>query len=362
MKKILFIDRDGTLILEPDDEQIDSLEKLVFYPKVFQYLSRIASELEYELVMVSNQDGLGTKSFPTNTFELPHNKLIEAFKNEGIVFSEILIDSSFAEENSPNRKPKTGLLKHYMMGNYDLEHSFVIGDRISDVELAKNLGCKAIYISERTNKDVELATTEWSEIYAFLKQEPRKASILRKTSETNCDIELNIDGSGKSDIATGIGFFNHMLEQIARHGGIDLKIQVAGDLHIDEHHTIEDVGIALGEAFLRALGKKKGIARYGFLLPMDDCLAQVAIDFGGRPWIVWNVNFSREKIGEMPTEMFFHFFKSFSDNAKCNLNIQAEGENEHHKIEAVFKSFGKALKMAVKRGENIGIPSTKGII
>lgn len=362
MKKILFIDRDGTLILEPDDEQIDSLEKLVFYPKVFQYLSRIASELEYELVMVSNQDGLGTKSFPTNTFELPHNKLIEAFKNEGIVFSEILIDSSFAEENSPNRKPKTGLLKHYMMGNYDLEHSFVIGDRISDVELAKNLGCKAIYISERTNKDVELATTEWSEIYAFLKQEPRKASILRKTSETNCDIELNIDGSGKSDIATGIGFFNHMLEQIARHGGIDLKIQVAGDLHIDEHHTIEDVGIALGEAFLRALGKKKGIARYGFLLPMDDCLAQVAIDFGGRPWIVWNVNFSREKIGEMPTEMFFHFFKSFSDNAKCNLNIQAEGENEHHKIEAVFKAFGKALKMAVKRGENIGIPSTKGII
>lgn len=362
MKKILFIDRDGTLILEPDDEQIDSLEKLVFYPKVFQYLSRIASELEYELVMVSNQDGLGTKSFPTNTFELPHNKLIEAFKNEGIVFSEILIDSSFAEENSPNRKPKTGLLKHYMMGNYDLEHSFVIGDRISDVELAKNLGCKAIYISERTNEDVELATTEWSEIYAFLKQEPRKASILRKTSETNCDIELNIDGSGKSDIATGIGFFNHMLEQIARHGGIDLKIQVAGDLHIDEHHTIEDVGIALGEAFLRALGKKKGIARYGFLLPMDDCLAQVAIDFGGRPWIVWNVNFSREKIGEMPTEMFFHFFKSFSDNAKCNLNIQAEGENEHHKIEAVFKAFGKALKMAVKRGENIGIPSTKGII
>lgn len=362
MKKILFIDRDGTLILEPDDEQIDSLEKLVFYPKVFQYLSRIASELEYELVMVSNQDGLGTKSFPTNTFELPHNKLIEAFKNEGIVFSEILIDSSFAEENSPSRKPKTGLLKHYMMGNYDLEHSFVIGDRISDVELAKNLGCKAIYISERTNKDVELATTEWSEIYAFLKQEPRKASILRKTSETNCDIELNIDGSGKSDIATGIGFFNHMLEQIARHGGIDLKIQVAGDLHIDEHHTIEDVGIALGEAFLRALGKKKGIARYGFLLPMDDCLAQVAIDFGGRPWIVWNVNFSREKIGEMPTEMFFHFFKSFSDNAKCNLNIQAEGENEHHKIEAVFKAFGKALKMAVKRGENIGIPSTKGII
>lgn len=362
MKKILFIDRDGTLILEPDDEQIDSLEKLVFYPKVFQYLSRIASELEYELVMVSNQDGLGTKSFPTNTFELPHNKLIEAFKNEGIVFSEILIDSSFAEENSPNRKPKTGLLKHYMMGNYDLEHSFVIGDRISDVELAKNLGCKAIYISERTNKDVELATTEWSEIYAFLKQEPRKASILRKTSETNCDIELNIDGSGKSDIATGIGFFNHMLEQIARHGGIDLKIQVAGDLHIDEHHTIEDVGIALGEAFLRALGKKKGIARYGFLLPMDDCLAQVAIDFGGRPWIVWNVNFSREKIGEMPTEMFFHFFKSFSDNAKCNLNIQAEGENEHHKIEAVFKAFGKVLKMAVKRGENIGIPSTKGII
>lgn len=363
MKKVLFIDRDGTLIIEPNtDFQIDSLEKLEFYPQVFQYLSRIAKELEYELVMVSNQDGLGTSSFPEETFWPAHNKTLKAFENEGVVFSEILIDRSFEHENLLTRKPGTAMLTHYLKGNYDLKNSFVIGDRKTDVQLAKNLGCKAIYLNTDKAENADLSTSSWAEIYAFLKSEPRKGLVTRKTSETDIRIEINLDGIGKSQIYTGLGFFDHMLEQIARHGNIDLKIEVKGDLHIDEHHTVEDTAIALGEAFLQALGKKKGIERYGFLLPMDDCLAQVAIDFGGRPWLVWDAVFKREKIGDVPTEMFMHFFKSFADNAKCNLNIKAEGENEHHKIEAIFKAFAKAIKMAVKRGENEGIPSTKGVI
>ncbi|MDR1518220.1 MAG: bifunctional histidinol-phosphatase/imidazoleglycerol-phosphate dehydratase HisB [Dysgonamonadaceae bacterium] len=360
MKKALFIDRDGTLIVEPEDEQIDSLEKLEFYPKVFQSLSRIANELEYELVMVTNQDGLGTASFPEETFWAAHNKLLKALENEGIRFSEILIDRSFPKDNLPTRKPGTAMLTHYMKGGYDLANSFVIGDRDTDVQLAENLCCNAILLSKRLNPKARLCTTDWAEIYCFLKAEPRTATIVRKTAETDISVLVNLDGTGKSDISTGLGFFDHALDQIARHGGIDLTVKVRGDLHIDEHHTMEDTGIALGECFLQALGTKKSIARYGFLLPMDDCLAQVALDFGGRPWLVWNVDFKREKIGDVPTEMFSHFFKSFSDNAKCNLNVKAEGDNEHHKIEAVFKAFAKAVKMAVKRGETQGIPSTKG--
>ncbi|HBT86866.1 MAG: bifunctional histidinol-phosphatase/imidazoleglycerol-phosphate dehydratase HisB [Fermentimonas sp.] len=362
MKKVLFIDRDGTLIIEPEDEQIDSLEKLEFYPGVFQYLSRIASELEYELVMVSNQDGLGTSSFPEDTFWPAHNKILKAFKNEGIIFSDILIDRSFPHDNLPTRKPGTDMLTHYLKGDYDLENSYVIGDRFTDIQLADNMGCKSIFLSKCSDPGATLSTTEWEEIYRYLKSQPRKGNVFRKTSETDISITLNLDGKGKSEISTGLGFFDHMLEQIARHANVDLNIIVKGDLHIDEHHTIEDVGIALGEAFVQALGKKKGIERYGFMLPMDDCLAQVAIDFGGRPWLVWEVDFKREFIGDMPTEMFMHFFKSFCDNAKCNLNIKAEGENEHHKIEAIFKAFAKAIKMAILKGEGTGIPSTKGTL
>ena len=361
MKKVLFIDRDGTLVIEPPvDYQLDSFEKLEFYPGVFQWLSRIAKELDYELVMVTNQDGLGTASFPEETFWPVQNMIIRAFKNEGVQFSEILIDRSLPHENLPTRKPGTAMLTHYQKGNYNLAESFVIGDRRTDVQLAKNLGCKAIYMGVDNCEDVVLNTRNWADIYQLLKSEPRKAKVIRKTSETNIEIELNLDGSGKSEISTGLGFFDHMLEQIARHGNMDLTTKVAGDLHIDEHHTIEDVAIALGEAFLKALASKKGIERYGFLLPMDDCLAQVAIDFGGRPWLVWDAKFGREKIGEMPTEMFMHFFKSFSDNAKCNLNIKAEGENEHHKIEAIFKALAKAIRMAVSKTGNFSIPSTKG--
>ncbi|NLX80061.1 MAG: bifunctional histidinol-phosphatase/imidazoleglycerol-phosphate dehydratase HisB [Proteiniphilum sp.] len=362
MKRALFIDRDGTIIIEPEDEQIDSLEKLVYYPKVFQYLSLIAKELEYELVMVSNQDGLGTDSFPEETFWPAHNKMLKALENEGIVFDEILIDRSLPHENLSTRKPGTGLVTHYMKGGYDLANSFVIGDRETDVTLAKNMGTKSIFLNSEPNKEATLTTTDWGEIYRYLKQEPRTGSVSRKTSETDITVSINLDGVGKSNIATGLNFFDHMLEQIARHGGIDVNIQSKGDLHVDEHHTIEDVGIALGEAFVQALGKKKGIARYGFLLPMDDCLVHAAIDFGGRPWLMWDVNFKREKVGDMPTEMVMHFFKSFSDNARCNLNIKAEGENEHHKIEAIFKAFAKAIKMAIKLGETEGIPSTKGTI
>jgi len=362
MKKVLFIDRDGTLVIEPPvDYQLDSLEKLEFYPGVFQWLSKIALELDYELVMVTNQDGLGTDSFPEETFWPAQNKIIQAFKNEGVEFAEILIDKSFPEENAPTRKPRTGLLNKYIFGNYDLANSYVIGDRLSDMELAANLKGQGIFIGEETKQAV-LSTKSWATIYQFLKAKPRQANTNRKTKETEINVNVNLDGNGKSLISTGLGFFDHMLEQVSRHGNIDLIIDVKGDLEIDEHHTIEDVAITLGETFLKVLGNKKGIERYGFLLPMDDCLAQVAIDFGGRPWLVWEADFKREMIGEMPTEMFMHFFKSFSDAAKCNLNIKAEGENEHHKIESIFKAFAKAIKMAVNKTNNYAVPSTKGIL
>ena len=362
MKKVLFIDRDGTLVIEPPvDLQLDSLEKLEFYPGVFQNLAKIVTELDYELVMVTNQDGLGTDSFPEDTFWPAQNMILKTFKNEGISFSEIVIDKSFAHENLPSRKPGTALLTHYIKGNYDLANSYVIGDRLTDVQLAENLGSKSIYMGMETAQ-ADLVTQSWEAIYKFLKVVPRTGSVIRITNETNIEVVVNLDGNGKSNINTGLAFFDHMLEQLSRHGNIDLDIKVQGDLEIDEHHTIEDTALALGNAFLQALGSKKGIERYGFLLPMDDCLAQVAIDFGGRPWLVWDADFKREKIGEMPTEMFFHFFKSFSDNAKCNLNIKAEGTNEHHKIECIFKAFAKAIKMAVQQTDNFNIPSTKGTL
>ncbi len=367
MKKVLFIDRDGTLIEEPEDFQIDSFEKLKFTPQVFSYLGKIARELDYKLVMVSNQDGLGTASFPEETFHPVQNFIVQTFENEGIVFSEIHIDRSFAHENKLTRKPQTAMLTGYFSAEYDLKNSFVIGDRETDVRLAKNLGAKAIYIKKEhsdlaESKDVFVAEN-WQAIYEFLKLPPRLISHRRATKETDITVEINLDGSGAADISTGIHFFDHMLEQISRHGAIDLKIAATGDLHIDEHHTIEDVGIALGEAFALALQDKRGMERYGFCLPMDDCLAQVAVDFGGRNWIVWDADFKREKIGEMPTEMFFHFFKSFSDKAQCNLNIYAAGTNEHHKIEAIFKAFAKAVKMAVRRDiSSDALPSTKGIL
>lgn len=362
MKKVLFIDRDGTLVIEPPvDYQLDSLEKLEFYPGVFQSLSKIANELEYELVMVTNQDGLGTASFPEETFWPAHNKILQAFKNEGVTFDEVLVDRSFPEDNAPTRKPRTGMLTHYIKGNYDLENSFVIGDRSSDIELAENLGAQGILIGESCENAV-LSSSSWNEIYRFLKGQDRTATVLRDTSETQIMVRVNLDGSGKSNISTGIGFFDHMLDQISKHGGIDLDIEVNGDLYVDEHHTIEDVALALGAAFQTALGQKKGVARYGFLLPMDDCLAQVAIDFGGRPWLVWQADFQREMIGEMPTEMFMHFFKSFSDGAQCNLNIQADGTNEHHKIEVIFKGFARAIRMAISKTSDVGIPSTKGTL
>jgi imidazoleglycerol-phosphate dehydratase/histidinol-phosphatase len=363
MKKVLFIDRDGTLIIEPPtDFQVDKLEKLEFYPQVFQYLSRIAEELDYQLVMVTNQDGMGTDSFPENAFWPAQNMMLKAFKNEGIQFSDVIIDVSLPEQNLPTRKPGTALLQQFIKGDYDLKNSFVIGDRVTDIQLAENLGCHAIFISDEANQRAILSTTSWQTIYQFLKKQPRTAKLNRKTKETEISVEINLDGNGKSQIFTGLGFFDHMLDQIAKHGNIDLNINVKGDLYVDEHHTIEDVGIALGEVFAQALGSKKGINRYGFLLPMDDCLSQVALDFGGRSWLVWNAKFSREKIGEMPTEMFPHFFKSFCDGAKCNLNIKSEGQNEHHKIESIFKAFAKAIKMAVKKEGTNGIPSTKGII
>jgi imidazoleglycerol-phosphate dehydratase/histidinol-phosphatase len=366
MKKILFIDRDGTLIWEPPDTfQIDSFEKLKFLPGVFTSLGRIAKELDYELVMVTNQDGLGTNSYPENVFWSIQNFIIEAFEKEGVIFSEVCIDKSFESENKPTRKPNTGMLTKYLNGSYDLKNSFVIGDRLTDVKLASNLGCKSIFLKNYDSPagSIDKIAETWEEIYNYLKLPERKIIQKRKTNETDIIIELNLDGTGKAQINTGLNFFNHMLEQIARHGNIDLSILAKGDLHIDEHHTIEDVGITLGEAFSKAIGNKKGIERYGFCLPMDDCLAQVAIDFGGRNWIEWKTEFKREKIGDMPTEMFFHFFKSFSDSAKCNLNIKAEGENEHHKIEAIFKAFAKALKFALKRDVNNNeLPSTKGLL
>jgi imidazoleglycerol-phosphate dehydratase/histidinol-phosphatase len=360
MKKVLFIDRDGTIITEPEDEQVDSFEKFSFLPGAISCLSKIAKETDFELVMVTNQDGLGTGSFPEVTFWPVQNKMLEILRSEGIIFKEIFIDRTFPSQNAPTRKPGTAMLTEYLAKGVDLSSSFVIGDRQTDVRLAKNLGCKSILICRDTSSEAELCMTDWNEIYQFLKRIPRTANVERITTETQIIVELNLDGTGKYEIDTGIGFFDHMLEQIARHGNMNLKIKVKGDLKIDEHHTVEDVAISLGEAMLKALGGKKGIERYSFILPMDDCLAQVALDFGGRPWMVWEAEFLREKVGDMPTELFFHFFKSFSDNSKCNLNIKAEGNNEHHKIEAIFKAFAKAVKIAVKQTDNFNLPTTKG--
>ncbi|MFC1226233.1 bifunctional histidinol-phosphatase/imidazoleglycerol-phosphate dehydratase HisB [Pedobacter sp. BG31] len=377
MKKVLFIDRDGTLNIEPDDEQVDSFAKLKFYPRSLYYLSKIAAEMDYELVMVTNQDGLGTLSNPEENFWPIHNFMLETFEGEGVHFSEVVIDRTFAKDNAPTRKPGTALLTKYFSEDYDLKNSFVIGDRLNDVVLAKNLGAKAIFLrqndalgsTEALDKHetlldvIILETKKWEDIYNLLKAGSRKIHHERKTDETDITINLDLDGTGKAKIETGLNFFDHMLDQIARHGSVDLEVMAKGDLHIDEHHTIEDTGIALGEAFAKGLGNKLGIERYGFCLPMDDCLAQVAIDFGGRNWIVWDAEFKREKVGDMPTEMFYHFFKSFSDAAKCNLNIKAEGDNEHHKIEAIFKAFAKAIKMAIKRdAEKMVLPSTKGML
>lgn len=376
-QKVLFIDRDGTMIKEPADEQVDAFEKVIFYPKAFTYLGKIAKELDFELVMVTNQDGLGTASLPEENFWPIQNFVIQCFENEGVEFNKIFIDRTFSKDNAPTRKPNTGLLTEYFSKEYDLENSFVIGDRLTDIQLAKNLGAKGIFINDETNlgtgeitvkRDeldafIALESSDWQKIYEFLKLKNRTAELTRNTNETKIYINLNLDGTGKSDISTGIAFFDHMLDQIARHGSMDLTIQVQGDLEVDEHHTIEDTMIALGEVFAKALGNKLGIERYGFCLPMDDCLAQVAIDFGGRNWLVWDADFKREKIGEMPTEMFYHLFKSFTDGAKCNLNIKAEGTNEHHKIEGIFKAFAKAIKAAVKRdSEKMILPSTKGML
>jgi len=377
MKPVLFIDRDGTLIKEPADEQIDSFEKLEFYPKVFQYLSKIAKELNFEIVMITNQDGLGTDVYPENTFWPVHNFVLKTFEAEGVTFKEQFIDRTFAKDNAPTRKPNTGLLTKYFSEPYDLANSFVIGDRLTDIELAKNLGAKGIFINDNTNLGTDeitvsnseleafiaLETNDWEQIYNYLKTTERVGNIERNTNETQIKIDLNLDGVGKSNIDTGIAFFDHMLDQIARHGQLDLHVKVVGDLEVDEHHTIEDTAIALGEVFAITLGNKLGIERYGFCLPMDDCLAQVAIDFGGRNWLVWDAEFKREMIGKMPTEMFYHFFKSFTDGAKCNLNIKVEGTNEHHKIEAIFKAFAKAIKMAVKQDvKKMILPSTKGLL
>ncbi|MDB5246748.1 MAG: hisB [Segetibacter sp.] len=379
MKRVLFIDRDGTLINEaPPTYQIDSFSKVEFYPHMFEYMRRIAKELDYELVMVSNQDGLGTAGFPEETFYPVHNFIMKSLENEDIHFSAQHFDRTFPADNAPTRKPGIGMFTSYLNNEkYDIPNSFVIGDRITDVQLAKNLGCKAIWINNDPNlggaeindarteveKVIALETTEWKDIYEFLKLGLRKVHHERNTNETKISIDLNPDGSGKSEISTGVGFFDHMLDQLARHGKMDVKIITKGDLEIDEHHTIEDTGIALGEAFAKALADKRGMERYGFALPMDEAEAKVLIDFGGRNWIVWNAEFKREKIGEMPTEMFFHFFKSFSDAAKCNLNIECKGDNEHHKIEAIFKAFAKAIKMAVKRDPLSNyLPSTKGVL
>jgi len=379
LKRVLFIDRDGTLINEaPPTYQIDSFSKLTFYPDMFKYMRAIATELDYELVMVSNQDGLGTEAYPEESFYPVHNFIMKSLENEGIHFSAQYFDRTFPADNASTRKPGIGMFTGYLNNEaYDISNSYVIGDRITDVQLAKNLGCKAIWINNDPNlggaeindarieleKVIALETTAWKDIYEFLKLGLRIVHHERNTSETHISVDLNLEGSGKAEISTGLGFFDHMLDQIAHHGKMDLKIITKGDLHIDEHHTIEDTGIALGEAFAKALADKRGMERYGFALPMDEAEAKVLIDFGGRNWIVWNAEFKREKIGEMPTEMFFHFFKSFSDAAKCNLNIECKGENEHHKIEAIFKAFAKAIKMAVKRDPLSNyLPSTKGVL
>ncbi len=375
MKKVLFIDRDGTLVIEPPiDLQLDSLEKLEFYPGVIRNLYQIRKNLDYELVMVTNQDGLGTESFPEETYWPAQNKMLKTFEGEGIVFDAIHVDRSLPADNAPTRKPRTGMLTQYLEGDYNLADSIVIGDRMTDMEMARNLGSKAIFLHEREEgwsmlkvaglDDLcLLVDSSWDKIYEYLLAGERTATVVRTTAETDIHIFLNIDGTGKGDIHTGLGFFDHMLDQIARHSGCDLTVTVKGDLEVDEHHTIEDTALALGEAFYKALGNKRGIERYGYCLPMDDCLAQVALDFGGRPWLVWKAEFTREKVGEMPTEMFYHFFKSFSDAAKCNLNIQAEGTNEHHKIEGIFKALARSIKMAVKRDVyRFELPSTKGLL
>ena len=376
MKKVLFIDRDGTLTLEPNDFQLDTFNKLVFYPGVFQYLGNISRDLDYELIMVTNQDGLGTENFPESDFWPTQKFLIKTFKNEGIIFKEVFIDRTFPEDNAPTRKPGTALLESYINNtNYDLKNSFVIGDRLTDMQLAKNLGCKGVFIDnnpalgaeEVSDKDLDstivLKTKSWEFIYRHLLMRDRAVSFERKTSETVVYIEINLDGRGESKVETGLAFFDHMLDQFSKHGGIDLSLKTVGDLDVDEHHTIEDTAIALGEAISVALGDKKGIERYGFTLPMDDSLAEVSIDFGGRSWLVWEADFSREMIGKMPTEMFYHFFKSFADSAKANLNIRAKGDNEHHKIEAIFKAFAKSIKMAIKKDvEKMILPSTKGTL
>jgi imidazoleglycerol-phosphate dehydratase/histidinol-phosphatase len=367
-KKVLFIDRDGTLIAEPPVTfQVDNLGQLSFLPGVIRNLYKITKKMDYELVIVTNQDGLGTDKYPSQSFETVQNKMLEFFANEGIQFNAIHVDSSFEHENKSTRKPATGMLTGYLNDNYDLANSYVIGDRYTDVQLAKNLGAKAILISndqELKDQDGNYTTVRsWDDIYLVLDKNYRTAVYNRVTTETNVTVQMQLDGTGLCDIETGIGFFDHMLQQIAKHAGIDLFIKAIGDLHIDEHHTVEDVGITLGLAFQEALTKKAGINRYGFCLPMDDCLAQVAIDVGGRPWLVWEADFSREKIGDMPTEMFYHFFRSFSDNARCNLNIKAEGKNEHHKIEAIFKAFARSIKMAIRQDENdLNLPTTKGIL
>lgn len=372
-QKVLFIDRDGTLIFETSDEQIDSFEKLEFLPGVFRNMFLIQKNLDYKLVMVTNQDGLGTASFPETTFWPVHNFILKSFENEGVVFDEICIDRSFPHDNLPTRKPGTEMLTNYLTEEYDLENSFVIGDRVTDIQLAKNLGAKGILINDGSLTDslekqnlsehCTLISTDWDDIYACVALPERTAIVERSTKETGIQIKLNLDGSGVCDISTGLHFFDHMLNQIGRHAGVDLIIKVKGDLEVDEHHTIEDTALALGEAFRKAVGSKLGMERYGFCLPMDDCLALAAIDFGGRPWLIWETEFKREKVGDMPTEMFMHFFKSFSDAALCNLNIKAEGTNEHHKIEAIFKAFAKAIKMAIKRDVfNFELPSTKGVL
>jgi imidazoleglycerol-phosphate dehydratase/histidinol-phosphatase len=365
LPKVLFIDRDGTIIEEPKtDFQVDSFEKLAFLPHAISALKILAASGEYKLVMVTNQDGLGTDSFPEDTFWPVHNKMLQILEAEGITFDEICIDRSFDHENAPTRKPRTGMLEHYKSGGYDLLHSYVLGDRKTDVQLAQNMGCQAIYMGDETDTEAALVSKDWTAITNFLLKKNRRAEVHRKTNETDIHIQLNLDGSGKGHISTGLHFFDHMLDQLAKHGGLDINIEVQGDLHVDEHHTIEDTALALGEAFKLALGDKKGIYRYGFLLPMDEALAQVAIDFGGRPWLMWEAEFKREKVGDMPTEMFKHFFKSFSDAAACNLNIKVEGENEHHKIEAIFKAWARAIRMAVSMDSQRAhvLPSTKGTL
>ena len=372
MRKVLFIDRDGTILLEPkDDYQVDSIEKFRFFPGSLKYLTKIYSELDYDFVMVTNQDGLGTESYPEHTFWPYHNLMMDTLEGEGIKWADVLIDRSFEKDNSPNRKPRIGMMKKYMDGSYDLDNSFVLGDRWSDAQLASNMGARTIYINadykdgEKINilqdEQLVLKTNNWSSIYDFLLKQNRKKNLKRITNETNISLQLDLDGTGLSEISTGLTFFDHMLDQLAKHGGMDIFLETKGDLEVDEHHTMEDTALALGLAFKEALGKKNGIQRYGFALPMDDCLSTVAIDFGGRPWLVWEVEFKRDRIGDVPTEMFYHFFKSFADKAECNLSIKCEGDNEHHKIESIFKALARAIKLAKYRDlSDVSIPSTKG--